>query len=52
MAKISNGEVKEAPCEKLASLFLTHLPLEIRFKIFDELLNSHHTSIISPNEKQ
>jgi hypothetical protein len=34
------------------SLFLNLLSPEVRFQIFDELLNSHHTILISPNGKK
>ncbi|KAE9370720.1 hypothetical protein N431DRAFT_492765 [Stipitochalara longipes BDJ] len=54
MATISETVLKanEVSSEPTPSLFLTRFPLELRFKVFDELLNTHHIIIISPNGKQ
>jgi hypothetical protein len=53
MAKAPN-EVSEAqvPCHTPKCLLLTRVPPEVRYNIFDKLLNSHHTILISPNNKQ
>lgn len=37
---------------QLSSLFFTNLPLEIRFQIYDQLLNTQHLIIITPNGPQ
>ncbi|PMD54163.1 uncharacterized protein K444DRAFT_699879 [Hyaloscypha bicolor E] len=53
MAKASNvvGEA-QIPCHTSTSFLLTRIPPEVRYDIFDRLLNSHHIILITPNSKQ
>lgn len=46
------NKARTALCDQSASLFLTSLPLEVRFQIFDELLKSYHSILMSPNGKK
>ena len=52
MTENLKNKARTALCDQSASLLLNRLPLEVRFQIFDELLNSHHTILISPNGKK